>query len=278
MRLCVALLLTVAARAAETDPTFLRASVDAAAEAPSELTTEACRYKPLFGAGSGRHASAPRSVARYGIVLATGECKAVTYLREEQILFILDGQGSLHYRGAKHGVKKDDFVYLPPAVEHRLSGQLRAVWMGFRVPADPPPFAHDKPAIANLADVPKQVVGNHPPSTLYQLMIGNRESKRDNIAAGLLMNSLFVMEFAPGGTNAPHHHEREEEVYLVLDGAGEIVAGGGSDGLEGRFPAKPGDAYFYRLNTTVGFYNDPAGPKARILAVRSAPPAARAKE
>ena len=33
----------------------------------------------------------------------------------------------------------------------------------------------------------------------------------------------------------------------------------------------PGDAYFYRLNATVGFYADakPAPKKARILAVRS---------
>ena len=50
-----------------------------------------------------------------------------------------------------------------------------------------------------------------------------------------------------------------------------MVAGGGAGGVENRRPAKPGDAYFFRLNATVGFYNDPAPgkPKARILAVRS---------
>ena len=79
------------------------------------------------------------------------------------------------------------------------------------------------------------------------------------------------MEFAPGGTNFPHHHANAEEVYLLLEGTGEMVAGGGMDGIEGRHPAKPGDAYFFRLNATVGFYNDPdpSKPKARILAVRS---------
>ena len=46
------------------------------------------------------------------------------------------------------------------------------------------------------------------------------------------------------------------------------MAGGGIDGIEGRHPAKQGDAYFFRLNCTVGYYSAP-GVKSRILAVRS---------
>jgi hypothetical protein len=105
---------------------------------------------------------------------------------------------------------------------------------------------------------------------LYQLLMGDTKSTRDKIAAGHVLTSLFTMEFAPGGTNFPHHHETEEEIYLVLDGRGEIVAGGGMTGVEGRHPAKAGDAYFVRLNCTVGFYRSKEpGSKARILAVRS---------
>ena len=91
------------------------------------------------------------------------------------------------------------------------------------------------------------------------------------IAAAHVVTSLFVMEFEPGGTNFPHHHDREEEAYLVLSGTGDIVAGGGMDGVMGKHPARPGDAYFYRLNCTVGFYAStaPGGEKAKILAVRS---------
>jgi mannose-6-phosphate isomerase-like protein (cupin superfamily) len=76
------------------------------------------------------------------------------------------------------------------------------------------------------------------------------------------------MEIAPGGTNFPHHHQREEEIYLVLDGHGVMVAGGGMDGIAGRHPAKAGDAYFFRLNATVGYYSAP-DVKSRILCVRS---------
>src|SRR5690606_20887300 len=125
--------------------------------------------------------------------------------------------------------------------------------------------------IAHESEAEKQVVGNHPPSTLYQLLLGATDSKRDLLAVGHTVTSLFIMEFTPGGTNHPHHHPTEEEVYLLLEGSGEMVAGGGMDGVEGRRPAKPGDAYFYRLNATVGFYADPSpnAGKARILAVRS---------
>ena len=91
------------------------------------------------------------------------------------------------------------------------------------------------------------------------------------------MVSLFIMDFAPGGTNIPHHHEMEEEIYYVLRGKGEMVAGGGADGNEGRYPAKEGDAYFIRLNTTVGFYSGSreGEPHDLILAVRSTLPVSK---
>jgi hypothetical protein len=48
------------------------------------------------------------------------------------------------------------------------------------------------------------------------------------------------------------------------------VAGGGTDGFEGRHAAKAGDAYYFRPNCTVGFYNqNKPNAKAYILAVRS---------
>ena len=49
-----------------------------------------------------------------------------------------------------------------------------------------------------------------------------------------------------------------------------MVAGGGTDGNEGRYPAKAGDAFFIRLNATVGFYSGTkSGDHDLILAVRS---------
>jgi mannose-6-phosphate isomerase-like protein (cupin superfamily) len=141
--------------------------------------------------------------------------------------------------------------------------------MGFKIPGGFRASALPKPMLASIDDVKWQTVSGHPDSVLYQLLIGGKNSKRDKIAAGEVITSLFIMEFEPGGTNFPHHHDRAEEIYLVLDGSGDMVAGGGTDGVEGRHPARAGDAYFFRLNCTVGFYASKSGPKARILAVRS---------
>ena len=148
----------------------------------------------------------------------------------------------------------------------------RLIVMGFRIPQDRVRYVPTQglPTIANFDDVKWQTVSGHPDSVLYQLLIGDRNSKRDKIAAGVVLTSLFIMEFEPGGTNFPHHHDKAEEIYLVLDGSGDMVAGGGADGVEGRHSARAGDAYFFRLNCTVGFYGSRnAGPKPRILAVRS---------
>ena len=140
--------------------------------------------------------------------------------------------------------------------------------MGFRTHGFERSQPPSHPLKANIEDVPTGLVSGHPSSTLYRLLMGDADSKRDRLAAGRVLTSLFVMEIAPGGTNFPHHHEREEEIYLVLSGHGAIVAGGGMDGIAGRHPAKPGDAYFFRLNCTVGYYSAP-NVKSRILAVRS---------
>src|SRR4029077_4840658 len=158
-------------------------------------------------------------------------------------------------------------LYLPPGVRHAMASDsgVRLVVMGFKIPdglrAAPP----TKPHVANFDDVKWQTVSGHPDSVLYQLLIGDKNSKRDKIAAGEVLTSLFIREFEPGGTNFPKHHEKAEEIYLVLDGAGDMVAGGGTEGVEGRHPARAGDAYFFRLNCTVGFYASRSpGPKARI--------------
>jgi mannose-6-phosphate isomerase-like protein (cupin superfamily) len=175
----------------------------------------------------------------------------------------------------QYPVRKHDFFYLAPGVRHGLANPserpCRVIVMGFRIPASVTATRFTKLPVANLDEIAKQTVAGHPPSTLYQLMMGEVTSKRDRLACAHVLTSLYVMEFAPGGTNTPHHHDQEEEIYLLLDGHGIMVAGGGLDGIEGRHPAKAGDAYFFRLNCTVGFYsgNQAGEVNARILALRS---------
>ena len=253
------------------DPTFLHRYLPGVAAKPTEETTDSCQYKPLFGVGD---APTPivRGVARFGemTIAPGGSCKLVSYPAEEQVYVIMQGAGVLHYGQTNLPVRQHDFIYLPAGVNHGLANpsaaELLFFVMGFKLVETP--AAPAKPSIANFDDIPKQVLSSHPDSVTYQLMMGDVNSKRDRLAAGHLLTSLYVMEFAPDGTNFPHHHDAEEEIYILLDGNGEMVAGGGMDGLAARFPAKPGDAYFFRLNCTAGFYNGKQSP-AHILAVRS---------
>ena len=260
---------------AQVDPTWVHRFLPDIAEKSVDLSSSNCHYRPIFGEGDSV-TRIVRSVARFGEVKLDpgGACRPVAYAREEQIYVILEGTGVLHYGGDSVPVRKNDFMYLPPGITHTISGSAdqpcRLVVMGFKIPPgmilEPPP----KLLLANMDEVKEQTVEGHPSSVLYKLLVGDRKSTRDKIAAGYVVTSLFLMDFAPGGTNTPHHHETAEEIYLVLDGHGKIVAGGGTDGVEGFHPAAAGDAYFFRLNCTVGFYNSTEpGATAHILAVRS---------
>ncbi|MGC2398552.1 MAG: cupin domain-containing protein [Acidobacteriaceae bacterium] len=255
------------------DPTFLYRDSGAAMEKKSDLTTQTCHYKPLFGQGD-EQASALAGIARFGeaVLDPGGVCEAVQYPAEDQVYVVLDGQASVKYGSELVSLKKEDYLYLPSTVSHTLSNPsgaaLTVIIMGFRTQGFEKAMPPSHPLHANIEDVPTQPVKGHPLSAMYRLLMGDSESKRDRLASGHVLTSLFLMEIAPEGTNFPHHHEREEEIYLVLSGHGEMVAGGGMDGIEGKHPAKAGDAYFFRLNCTVGYYSAP-DVHSRILAVRS---------
>jgi len=260
------------------DPTFLRRSVGAIQPKTGDLTAGAkeVQYRPIFGIGD-PDARQLKGVARYGelTVEAKGTTALVSYEAEEQIYFVLSGEGSVLYGSDKSPIKRYDFLYLPPGVKHGVANDssepLRILVMGYKIPRSVQVTPPAKLQIANVADVNAVQLAGHGPTCVFKLLMGTTESTRDKLAAASQMVSLFIMEFLPGGTNIPHHHESEEEIYYVLQGSGDMVAGGGADGNEGRYPAKEGDAYFFRLNTTVGFYSGakPGSPKDLILAVRS---------
>jgi mannose-6-phosphate isomerase-like protein (cupin superfamily) len=258
------------------DPTWLHRNLPEAKESVATFATDSCRYIPLFGEGDSE-ARILQSISRFGEIelAAHGNCQPVVYGREEEIYFVVKGSGALHYGDEQSAMRQSDFTYLPPGVKHSIANEsgetLQVLVMGFKIPAKikiNTPSPH--PKIVNLDDVKEETVSGHPSSVLYKLLIGPRNGKRDALDEAYVVTSFFWMDFAPGGTNFPHHHQLAEEIYLVLDGNGEMAAGSGMDGIEGLFPAKAGDAYYFRPNCTVGFYNqNRPETKAHILAVRS---------
>jgi len=256
------------------EPTWLYRDVAALPERQIDLSSDSCHYTAIFGEGDSE-SKLPQNVARFGelTVAPHGTCKVVEYPRDEELYFVLGGSGMLHYGEQSHALTQNDFAYVPPTVRHSISNPsseaLRVVVTTVRIPQETPLLPPAELAVANLDEIKEETVGGHPNSVLYKLLIGPRAGTRDRINATYTVADFFLMDFAPGGTNTPHHHEVAEEIYLVLDGEGQMAAGGGMDGVEGLHHAKTGEAYYFRPNCTVGFYNQKASAaKAHILAVR----------
>jgi mannose-6-phosphate isomerase-like protein (cupin superfamily) len=256
------------------EPTWLYRDVSVLHDHETDLTSKSCHYIPIFGEGD-VESRFPLSVVRFGelTVDAHGACQTVEYPRQEELYFVRDGSGVLRYGDESHPLAPNDFTYVPPTVRHSVSNPssqpLGLVVTTVRIPVDTPISQSEKPVVANLGELKEQTVEGHPKSVLYKLLIGPRTAARDRINAAYSVADFFLMDFASAGTNFPHHHETAEEIYLVLDGEGQMAAGGGMDGVEGLHPAKSGDAYYFRPNCTVGFYNqNKPGAKAHILAVR----------
>lgn len=275
---CILLLLSASLSAQErtVDATWLHRFVPDVSETKVDLSSATCHYKPIFGTGDPDNRIL-RSVSRFGEVTveARGTCQEVLFDHEEAIYFVLQGKGDLQSGDGTHPLRANDFTYLAPGVKHAFSNDssqsMRVLMMSFKVPLSRPPGASSpQPKIVNMDDVKEETVQGHPTSVLYKLLVGPRKGTRDAIDEASVVTSFFWMNFSPGGTNFPHHHETAEEIYLVVGGEGEMVAGSGTNGLEARFPAKAGDAYYFRPNCTVGFYNQSKpGASAYILAVRS---------
>ena len=224
------------------DPTWLHRYVPSLGEKKVPFASATCHYRPIFGEGDPDNGIL-RSVARFGEISldAAGACQSALYGREEEIYFVLEGKCVLQYGDQKFAMRANDFTYVAPGVNHAMINtsdqRARVLVMGFKIPEKISIVSPPVPNVVSLDDLKEETVDGHPNSVLYKLMLGLRSGKRDAMDVAYIVTSLFWMDFAPGGTNFPHHHETAEEIYLVLDGQGEMVAGSGNDGIAGRYSA-----------------------------------------
>lgn len=275
IRVYISFLILFLAVTRNAESQYLKRSLSAIPEARMEMTTETAHYIPLFGAGDDS-SRIIRGLSRCGylIIDSGGESNQVKYENEEHILFIHGGTGILQYDNKEVPVSKNDFMYVPGGTNYRISNpreqSLKLIIMGFRLLPEGCLRKTSGLMIANTDEVKFQTLPSHGPTTQFQLLMGTTESTRDRLAAACQVTSLFIMDFAAGGTNNPHRHNNEEEIYLILKGYGDIVAGATADGGELRLPSEEGDVYFFPPKTLIGFYsgNKPEEEHARILAVR----------
>jgi mannose-6-phosphate isomerase-like protein (cupin superfamily) len=269
------LTLLILAGTKKAESQYLIRSLSSMTETKTELSTPSAHYLPVFGDGDDSSAVI-KGLIRYGNlnIDPSGKSKTVGYSDEEQVIYILEGTGNLNCAKEKVPISRNDFIYIPAGTRFSFSNprerKLSVLVMSFRIMPENTVKPSTRRMIANADEVPFQVLGSHGPTTTFQLLMGTTESTRDKLAAACQVNSLFVMDFAAGGTNIPHRHDDEEEIYFILRGRGDIVAGETPDGKELRHPAGEGDAFFFSPKTLIGFYsgNDECEEHARILAVR----------
>jgi mannose-6-phosphate isomerase-like protein (cupin superfamily) len=254
---------------------YLRRSLSDITEVKTGLSNSTAHYKPFFGEGDNDQ-SVLKGIARYGNLTIDpgGMSNIFKFDNEEQVLFILEGTGILNIDSKNVPVSRNDFMYIPEGMKFGLSnpreGSLSVIIMGFKISPDTCKSKSHELMIANCDEVRFQTLPSHGPTTTFQLLMGTTQSTRDKLAAACQVNSLFIMDFAAGGTNNPHRHDSEEEIYFILRGKGDIVAGENSNGGELRHPSSEGDVYFFSPKTLIGFYsgNKEEEEHARILAVR----------
>ena len=254
---------------------YLYRSFSSVREVHNEFTSTDAYYKPFFGAGDDS-SSIIRGASRYGylVVEPGGRSNTVKFDSEEQVLFVLEGIGMLSYGNENIPVSKNDFMYIPEGTRFGFSNpreqSLTVIVMGFKLIPGSCNRINTELRIANTDEVKLQTLPGHGPTTQFQLLMGTTESTRDRLAAACQVTSLFIMDFASGGTNNPHRHHDEEEIYLILKGRGDIVAGETKEGKELRHPSEEGDVYFFSPEILIGFYsgNSPEEEHAQILAVR----------
>ncbi|HEY1457423.1 MAG TPA: cupin domain-containing protein [Solirubrobacteraceae bacterium] len=168
---------------------------------------------------------------------------------DEEIFFVLDGEGLLWQEGETHAIERGDcIVHRPRSGAHTLragEGGLDVLVFGQRVdatltalpragiawsfprwvelPGADHPFAREAAAGAPecpqpSAQRPEHIVALSDLPTAFE-----GRSRSPGAAAGARSTGLNHVALAAGESGAPPHcHSREEEIFVVLEGAGAV--------------------------------------------------------
>ena len=201
---------------------------------------------------------------------------------EEEIFYVLAGTGVSWHAGATSGIRAGDcIVYLPRAGAHTLHAEttLDVLAFGTRQPdnaiafprlgmslvgpratesmprtIDGRPFQFVRECELGPPELPDPP-GPRPPTVVNIDEVEperldrprvKRERRNLGRAAGSVRTGIQHVTVAPGHESAPLHcHSHEEEIFVILDGAGTLVLG------DAETPVRPGHVIARPAGTAV---------------------------
>jgi len=140
---------------------------------------------------------------------------------QEELLYVVDGAGSVVQEGRPYAIVAGDCVLHRVATGAQAlvagDGGLTVLAFGLRAATAAPPAAQRAPAIVALADVP---AGEDRHGRVLQ------ETRIAGRALGAETTGMRHVRIAPGALGTPHHcHGAEEELFVVLGGTGAVRLG-----------------------------------------------------
>jgi uncharacterized cupin superfamily protein len=211
---------------------------------------------------------------------------------DEEIFFVLGGEGLLWQDGETYAVGEADFiVHRPKRGPHTLragSGGLDVLVFGQRADGaltalpragiawsfprwielgdGDTPFEREAaagpPECPPPAERPRNVVALDDVPAIF-----DGRARRAGKAAGAVATGLNYVVLSSGGKGAPAHcHSLEEELFVVLDGGGVLELFSGGDQSPEEHPLRPGDVISRPAGTGVAHAFSPGADGLTYLA------------
>jgi quercetin dioxygenase-like cupin family protein len=134
---------------------------------------------------------------------------------DEEVLFVLDGTGSLELDGTEHDLEPESGAYLAPGEEYRLdnTGAERLTLISVRIPDPETDETIDRKVVRRLSDQQAQAATT------------DREFRIVADPGTGLRSATHFVGYIPTA-RAPDHFHTYNEVIYVLDGEGVLHAQG----------------------------------------------------
>jgi mannose-6-phosphate isomerase-like protein (cupin superfamily) len=140
----------------------------------------------------------------------------------DEVVYVLEGSGTLRFQGSEQRLQPDTGFYVPPGAWFELEADQPLILVSSRCP-DPDasaraPVPELAPVVVHLEDRPSETTGDR----WYRVLLDHHLGKSQV--------TQFVGSIPPG--RAPDHYHEYEEVLCILKGRGRMWAGDRSTPIE----------------------------------------------